>query len=86
MALPVTMVMEDCMAVTTATKVAKKRPQDVEIEAVWRKYKADMSNKELRNRLVERYLPLVKYNGERIWRDFLTASTWTTSSPPACSA
>ena len=41
--------------------------QDEEIEAVWRVYKADMSNKELRNRLVERYLPLVKYNGERIW-------------------
>ncbi|MDH3717793.1 MAG: sigma-70 family RNA polymerase sigma factor, partial [Planctomycetota bacterium] len=34
---------------------------------VWQTYKADMSNKELRNRLVERYLPLVKYNGERIW-------------------
>ena len=26
-----------------------------------------MSNQELRNRLVEIYLPLVKYNGERIW-------------------
>ena len=25
------------------------------------------SNQELRNRLVEMYLPLVKYNGERIW-------------------
>jgi RNA polymerase sigma factor for flagellar operon FliA len=60
--------MEDCMAVTTAPKVVQsKRPQDEEIEEVWRKYKADMSNKDLRNRLVERYLPLVKYNGERIW-------------------
>jgi RNA polymerase sigma factor for flagellar operon FliA len=56
------------MAVTTATKVVpSKRIQDDEIEDVWRVYKADMSNKELRNRLVERYLPLVKYNGERIW-------------------
>ena len=56
------------MAVTTATKVVPaKRQQDEEIDAVWRVYKADMSNKELRNRLVERYLPLVKYNGERIW-------------------
>lgn len=37
---------------------------------LWFKYKNDTppcSNKELRNQLVERYLPLVKYNGERIW-------------------
>ncbi|MEN0109165.1 MAG: FliA/WhiG family RNA polymerase sigma factor [Planctomycetota bacterium] len=33
---------------------------------VWREYKANPT-KELRNRLVEEYLPLVKYNGERIW-------------------
>ncbi len=39
-----------------------------EIEIVWRAYKAsNLTDKELRNRLVERYLPLVKYNGERIW-------------------
>ncbi|HTN75598.1 MAG TPA: sigma-70 family RNA polymerase sigma factor, partial [Pirellulaceae bacterium] len=38
-----------------------------EIEAVWRGYKANPGDKDLRNRLVERYLPLVKYNGERIW-------------------
>jgi RNA polymerase sigma factor for flagellar operon FliA len=38
-----------------------------EIEQVWRAYKANPGDKELRNRLVERYLPLVKYNGERIW-------------------
>ncbi|MCA9152926.1 MAG: sigma-70 family RNA polymerase sigma factor, partial [Planctomycetales bacterium] len=56
------------MAVTTATTVVStKRPQDEEIEKVWLQYKADMTNKQLRNRLVERYLPLVKYNGERIW-------------------
>src|SRR5260370_11083334 len=42
-------------------------PPAEEIEQVWREYKADPSRKELRNRLVERYLPLVKYNGERIW-------------------
>ena len=28
---------------------------------------ADTKNKALRNRLIEQYLPLVKYNGERIW-------------------
>lgn len=39
-----------------------------DIEQVWRAYKASNNgDKELRNRLVERYLPLVKYNGERIW-------------------
>src|ERR1041385_2234588 len=38
-----------------------------EIEQVWRRFKLDPTDKDLRNRLVERYLPLVKYNGERIW-------------------
>ncbi len=38
-----------------------------EIQQVWREYKLDPTRTELRNRLVERYLPLVKYNGERIW-------------------
>jgi len=45
-----------------ATTVA---PEDV--EQLWIEYKKDLSNQELRNRLVEVYLPLVKYNGERIW-------------------
>jgi RNA polymerase sigma factor FliA len=40
-------------------------PEDV--EQLWIEYKKDSSNQELRNRLVELYLPLVKYNGERIW-------------------
>ena len=40
-------------------------PEDV--EHLWIEFKQDMSNQELRNRLVELYLPLVKYNGERIW-------------------
>jgi RNA polymerase sigma factor for flagellar operon FliA len=51
--------MEDGMATTTIAS------QD--IDAVWQRYKADSSNQELRNQLVEHYLPLVKYNGERIW-------------------
>src|SRR5262245_867105 len=37
------------------------------IQELWQRFKADLSNQELRNRLVEQYLPLVKYNGERIW-------------------
>ncbi len=46
------------MAITAA-------PED--IEQLWTEFKRDMTNQELRNRLVEIYLPLVKYNGERIW-------------------
>ena len=38
-----------------------------EIQEVWQQFKKDQSRRDLRNRLVERYLPLVKYNGERIW-------------------
>src|SRR6476469_2180169 len=40
-------------------------PED--IAEVWIQFKADPTNKTLRNRLIEQYLPLVKYNGERIW-------------------
>lgn len=40
-------------------------PDDV--EQLWVEFKKDINNQELRNRLVEMYLPLVKYNGERIW-------------------
>jgi RNA polymerase sigma factor FliA len=40
-------------------------PED--IEQLWLAFKADPESQELRNRLVETYLPLVKYNGERIW-------------------
>jgi RNA polymerase sigma factor FliA len=38
-----------------------------DVEQLWIEFKKDLSNQELRNRLVEMYLPLVKYNGERIW-------------------
>src|SRR5437667_1073261 len=39
---------------------------ETDIQQVWQAYR-DTSNVEYRNRLVERYLPLVKYNAERIW-------------------
>ncbi|HMO15849.1 MAG TPA: FliA/WhiG family RNA polymerase sigma factor [Pirellulaceae bacterium] len=39
-----------------------------EIQQVWEDYKKNPSDKSLRNRLMERYFPLVKYNGERIWQ------------------
>jgi RNA polymerase sigma factor for flagellar operon FliA len=41
--------------------------EDIEIMEVWREFKADPARQDLRNRLVERYMPLVRYNGERIW-------------------
>jgi RNA polymerase sigma factor for flagellar operon FliA len=37
-----------------------------DIQQVWQNFQQERST-ELRNRLVERYLPLVKYNAERIW-------------------
>src|SRR5687767_10756492 len=39
-------------------------PEDV--LQIWEEFKK-CPTQELRNRLVEMYLPLVKYNGERIW-------------------
>src|SRR6186713_2881235 len=47
-----------------ATVAAEKQ---LEIDEIWKKFKADTESQELRNLLVEHYLPLVKYNGERIW-------------------
>ncbi len=38
-----------------------------EVQQLWRDYQATRAVP-LRNRLVERYLPLVKYNAERIWQ------------------
>src|ERR1700679_2567370 len=38
-----------------------------EVTQIWQSFKADPENQDLRKRLVEMYLPLVKYNGERIW-------------------
>jgi RNA polymerase sigma factor for flagellar operon FliA len=46
---------------TTNVKVSE------DILEVWKEYKQDPTRKELRNILVEKYLPLVKYNGERVW-------------------
>lgn len=38
-----------------------------DVSDVWVEYKKDQSNQELRNRLIERYLSLVRYNAERVW-------------------
>ncbi|MBL8863924.1 MAG: FliA/WhiG family RNA polymerase sigma factor [Gemmataceae bacterium] len=39
---------------------------ETDIQQVWQDYRANPTL-DLRNRLVENYMPLVKYNGERIW-------------------
>ena len=39
---------------------------EADLQQVWHEYRAD-PKLELRNQLVEHYLPLVKYNAERIW-------------------
>src|ERR1700730_120552 len=39
---------------------------DVDVPQLWRDYRSHPSI-EMRNQLVELYLPLVKYNAERIW-------------------
>ncbi|HEY1066348.1 MAG TPA: FliA/WhiG family RNA polymerase sigma factor [Pirellulales bacterium] len=47
--------------------MATKLAAEEDIAELWEAFKADPTNQDLRNRLVEQYLPLVKYNGERIW-------------------
>ena len=37
------------------------------IAQTWKDFIADRSNKELRNALIEQYLPLVRYHAERVW-------------------
>ncbi|MCA9066156.1 MAG: FliA/WhiG family RNA polymerase sigma factor [Planctomycetaceae bacterium] len=38
-----------------------------DVSDVWVEYKKDQTDQRLRNRLMERYLPLVRYNAERVW-------------------
>ncbi len=38
-----------------------------DVAEVWKSYKQDQSNLLLRNKLMERYLSLVRYNAERVW-------------------
>ena len=52
---------------TRFSHTPRSKASDEEIKQVWLDYRADPTRKDLRNRLVERYLPLVRYNGERIW-------------------
>jgi RNA polymerase sigma factor for flagellar operon FliA len=70
--------MEDCMATTLAphsseiqsaqvTKAPAKPDAKDDIIEIWKAYKTEPHRKDLRNRLIERYMPVVRYNGERIW-------------------
>ncbi|MBD3673507.1 MAG: FliA/WhiG family RNA polymerase sigma factor [Planctomycetaceae bacterium] len=34
---------------------------------LWTEFKKDQSDQSLRNRLIEKYLPIVRYNAERVW-------------------
>ncbi|MFN9365850.1 MAG: FliA/WhiG family RNA polymerase sigma factor [Planctomycetota bacterium] len=53
---------------TTQQVAVKSCPVSEDIYDTWVAYKKDPNNQDLRNRLMERYFPLVKYNGERIWQ------------------
>lgn len=56
------------MPTVIASHIAsRKSATPDEMAEIWTQFKADPDNQYLRNRLVEQYLPLVKYNGERIW-------------------
>ena len=59
----------DSVAATAAAQPVSTGPAiSEEMIALWRSYRADQSNVSLRNRLIERYLPLVRYNAERVWQ------------------
>ncbi|MBL4884442.1 MAG: FliA/WhiG family RNA polymerase sigma factor [Planctomycetaceae bacterium] len=38
-----------------------------EVQEIWITYKKDQTNRRIRNKLIERYLQLVRYNAERVW-------------------
>jgi len=48
--------------------MAKIKLSDEVLAEVWIDFKANMTDQRLRNILIERYLPLVKYNAERVWQ------------------
>ncbi|MBN2128039.1 MAG: FliA/WhiG family RNA polymerase sigma factor [Sedimentisphaerales bacterium] len=44
-----------------------KLAQAEAVAKMWEEYRRTAPNPELRNRLIENYLPLVRYHGERVW-------------------
>src|SRR5438128_5600377 len=55
-----------CLRLPFCREVLMVTHVDVDIPRLWRDYRAEPTV-ELRNQLVEHYLPLVRYNTERIW-------------------
>jgi RNA polymerase sigma factor for flagellar operon FliA len=47
--------------------MSEKYITPADVDQLWRDFKATLTDQELRNQLVEIYLPLVKYNCERVW-------------------
>lgn len=47
--------------------MATKAKQQKDVAELWKTYKQDQTNQRLRNQLIERYMPLVRYNAERVW-------------------
>jgi RNA polymerase sigma factor for flagellar operon FliA len=43
------------------------RVSEEDIAQIWADFKCDQTNQSLRNKLIERFLPLVRYNAERVW-------------------
>ena len=39
-----------------------------EVAVLWEDFIRDRSNQEIRNLLIEQYMPLVRYHGERVWQ------------------
>jgi RNA polymerase sigma factor for flagellar operon FliA len=39
-----------------------------DVTEVWKSFKKDQDDQKLRNALIERYLPLVRFNAERVWQ------------------
>jgi len=39
-----------------------------DVTEVWKAFKKDQNDQHLRNLLIERYLPLVRFNAERVWQ------------------
>ena len=50
----------------TEVRMATTVASSIDIFDVWTRYKADLTNVDLRNILIERYMPLVRFNGERL--------------------
>jgi RNA polymerase sigma factor FliA len=46
--------------------MASTAAADLDVQEIWKQFKANPDNVELRNCLMERYAPLVRYNGERL--------------------